>query len=66
MLKYKNYDSGFCRHYFRCQETKELYCFQEDFPDEWAFYLCSSDGEPCSIRKHFEYEFDIEIKLNVV
>lgn len=46
-LKYLYHDNGNCRIYYRCLQTKRLYCsvsyFSDDTP-EW--YLCSKDGEP--------------------
>lgn len=46
-LKFLYEDKGNCRKYYRCLQTKRLYCsvqyFLNDLP-EW--YLCSPDGEP--------------------
>ncbi len=38
-------DSGFCRIYYKSRKGN-IYCQQEEFPDQWFWYNCTQDGEP--------------------
>ena len=44
LFKFDQVDEGFCRIYYKQQ--KSLFCFQENFPNDFTFYNCSKEGEP--------------------
>lgn len=48
-FKFLHEDAGYYRAYYRRNETRALYCIQNEGAwgkDRFVFNLCSSDGEP--------------------
>lgn len=44
-VRWTHDDRGLCRKYYMAR-NRAVYCQQENFPDQWAWYACTRDGEP--------------------
>lgn len=44
IYRFDGEDNGFCRVYYK--RERRLFCWQEDRPGVFTFYVCSRDGEP--------------------
>ena len=44
-VRYTHADRGVYREYYRADD-RTVYCRQENFPERYAWYICSRDGEP--------------------